>query len=289
VRFSFFSRDIMTASDFERASCEYRRATQSLLTTRKSTLAKLRTSDSDLTERGKFTQFVQAESALASVGSAALLIAGGPITAGVFAVGAAAATLTNGHYENKFQQDLADAVKGQLGKDTQAMERWVEAKEDWDEFCEQYRRTHGDAAFHTIATQCLKGKSSAVGDFTKLAIQTYSSYSTVTGGFAVAAGNAAHFQHSGASVMLGLADESVAIGSSLARGGQAANAARGTSQAAAGASTLAISLSAVAAAYSVWVAVGYDPKQSSEFHKAVSNLIPQFERSVRELNKLPSS
>jgi hypothetical protein len=276
-------------ADFERASRDFKGATQSLLQTRKSTLEKLRKTESQLTERGQFTQLVQAESAVASVGSAVLLVAGGPITAGIFAVGAAAATLTNGHYENKFQKELADNINYQLGQDTSAMDRWVTAKEEWDRFCDQYRNTHGDEAFHRVSSCCLTDSSSNVGDFTKLALQTYSNYSTVGSGMAVVSGNAAHFEHIGGSVMLGLADESVALGSSLARGGQVANAGRGSTQAVAGASTLAISLSAVAAAYSVWVAVGYDPKKSSEFHKAISDLIPNFERSVRDLNKLPVS
>lgn len=275
------------AREFETTTALFVQAAKCLKATRKETLCQLRKADQALTDRAGFTQFIQAESAVASVGSAALLVAGGPITAGIFAVGAAAATITNGVFANSAQQEVADDLNRQIGRDETAAKQFSKAKQAWDKACDNYRTQYGDAEFGKLKADWEENNWGSFGSFISLAFTAYNHYSTVGSVVAVGAGKASHFTHTGMSAFLGMVDESASVGASVARGGQAANAGAGVGQAAAGASTLAITFAGLAAAYSTWVAVSYDPKQSSAFHCHVTKMIPDVKKSVDNLEKLP--
>jgi len=279
------SQHLFHMADFERKAAAFAQAARGFLSTRQETLSTLRRIDSELTERGEFTHFVKAESAVASVGSAALLVAGGPITAGVFAVGAVGATLWNGHNEGCFQQKLVDELNRQLGADGQAQDNFAGAKRDWDATCGQYRKLHGDEAFQQMGVQWSLGDPAGVGAMA-CCYNLYAGYSGIGGGMAIAQGNAAFFEHTGASVLVNFADEGLSVGSSLARGGQAAGTTANVGKAAAGASSLAIGFAALGAAVSTWQAVSYDPKKSSSFHEEVTKLIPEVEISVSQLRQI---
>merc|ERR1712107_902627 len=118
------------------------------------------------------------------------------------------------------------------------------------------------------------------------AYNLYQGYSGIGSGIAVATGNAAFFEHHGASFLLNFADEGLSVGTSVARGGQAAGTTANVGKTAAGATPLAIGFAALGAAVSTWQAVSYDPKKSSSFHEEVTRLIPQVEISVSQLRQI---